>query len=468
MAGKEVVLEPLTRIEGYIRVRVELDEAGDVAEAHAHLTEFRGFEKFLIGRHVTKVPIITPRICGVCPVPHHLASAKAIDAGLGVEPTETARMLRELMLMGGYIHDHPLSIFVLAGPDILLAHLPHEQRGFVELYKRFPEAVGEVVRVRSIGQRIVATLGVQATHPLTAVPGGISKHLSKPDRDALLKDVKEIKKMVIAWHEKFMPTFERFTSEYKGLGKLETNFVGLVKDDNLELYDGKSRIVDSKGEIVADFEPADYLKYIAERTLEYTYAKCCYVRPIGLPGVYRVGPLARVNVAKDSLGVYASKFLKEFKSKYGVAAQETPAYNLARYVCLVYSLERAERLLQDERILGADTRAPIEVKRGEGVGIVEAPRGMLIHHYKWDSNGYIIMANLIVPTTQNSYPIDLSMKKVAERSIRRGKIDETKLWHEVGSVIRAYDPCVSCATHMYGQPTKIEIIDHDGKLVKSI
>jgi len=444
---KEINLEPVTRIEGNIKVRIELDEVGDVVDAHAHLTEFRGFETFLIGRHITRVPFIVPRICGVCPTPHHLASAKAIDAGLQVETTETAKMLRELMLTGGFIHDHTLHLFVLAGPDILLADMPPERRGFVELNNRFPEVVKEVVGVRAVGQRIVATLGVQATHPCTAVPGGISKNLSKKDRDNLLNQVKETKEKVIGWYDKVIPVFEKFADGYKGLGGLETNFVGLVNDDNLDLYNGRPRIVDKKG-AATEFEPSDYLKYVAERTVEYSYAKRCYIKSAGLQdGMYRVGPLARVNVAENSLGEHSAKLLKEFKSKYGAPAQETLAYHFARYICLVYAVERAEQLLEDDKIVSMNIRSPVNIKSGEGVGIVEAPRGMLIHHYRWDSNGYITMANLIVPTTQNSYPIDASMKKVVERSIRKGKVDETKLWHETGAVIRAYDPCISCATH---------------------
>ena len=446
--AKKIELEPITRIEGNIKVSIELDEVGDVVDAHAHLTEFRGFETFLIGRHITRVPFIVPRICGVCPTPHHLASVKAIDAGLQVEPTETAKMLRELMLMGGYIHDHTLHLFVLAGPDILLSDIPPERRGFTELYKRFPEVVKEVVGVRAIGQRIVATLGVQATHPCTAVPGGISKSLSKSGRDNLLKQVREVREKVIGWHDKIIPAFEKFADEYKGLGRIETNFLGLVGGDNLELYDGKSRAVGVKGDVLAEFKPPEYLNHVAENTVEYSYAKRCYIKELGLrDGIYRVGPLARVNVAKSSPGEYSGKFLKEFKSKYGAPAQETLAYHFARYICLVYAVERAEQLLEDDRIVGSNTKASISVRAGEGVGIVEAPRGMLIHHYRWNSSGYVTMANLIVPTTINFYPIDASMKKVVERSIEKGKVDETKLWHETGAVIRAYDPCISCATH---------------------
>lgn len=444
---KEIELEPITRIEGNIKVRIELDDAGDVIDAHAHLTEFRGFETFLIGRHISRVPFIVPRICGVCPTPHHLASVKALDAGLQVEPTETARMLRELMLMGAYIHDHTLHLLVLAGPDILLADMPPERRGFTELYNRFPEVVKEAVGVRAVGQRIVATLGVQATHPCTAVPGGISKSLSKNARDSLLKQVKEVKEKVNGWYDKVIPIFEKFANEYSGLGRLETNFVGLANNNNLDLYDGRPRVVDKKG-AVTEFEPSDYLKHIAERTVEYSYAKRCYIKSFGLQeGIYRVGPLARVNVAEGSLGERSAKLLKEFKNKYGAPAQETLAYHFARYICLVYAVERAEQLLENDGIVGANIRTPVNIKAGEGVGIVEAPRGMLIHHYKWDSNGYVTMANLIVPTTQNSYPIDSSMKKVVARSIRKGEVDEAKLWHETGMVIRAYDPCVSCATH---------------------
>jgi F420-non-reducing hydrogenase large subunit len=470
MTRRVLELEPMTRIEGNIKVTIDLDHEGNVADAHAHLTEFRGFERILVGRYLTKAPLITPRVCGVCPAPHHLASAKALDSGLNIDPTETGRMLRELMLLGAFIHDHILHMFILAGPDILLADLPPEERGFPELLKRIPaQVLRDVVETRAVGQRIVATLGVQATHPMTAVPGGVSKSLSKNDRDRLLNDIREAKKTVNSWYESIiLPYFDKTANELRDLGKLETNFVAVTNNGNLEFYDGRPKVVGPSGETVAEFDAKEYLGHIAETPVDYSYAKRCFVKNLGIEkGIYRVGPLARVNVATDSRLDDSRRLLRDFKKKYGRAAQGPLAYNPARYVCTVYAVERAGELLEDERILRADTRVDYEVNEGEGMGIVEAPRGMLVHNYRWDDQGFITMANLVVPTTMNSYAIDSSMRSVAERSIRRGEVDDRRLWHEVGLTVRAYDPCVSCATHI-DKALLIQIFDSSHRLLKEV
>ena len=447
-----ITLEPMTRIEGHITVRIELDEAGNVTSVNTTFPELRGFETFLIGRHITRVPFIVPRICGVCPTPHHLASVKAIECGLEIEAPKTAELLRELMLMGGTIHDHALHLLVLAGPDMLLADLPHEKRGLPELLKRYPELVRELMKVRSFGQDLVALLGVQATHPCSATPGGIMKGLTKADKDHLLRELGDIKKIVAKWHDEVVTHFTEFSVKYKDLGAISTNFIALTKEGSLEFYEGVSRILSSNGEVISEFPPMNYLKEVAEQTVEYCYAKRCYLRKLGpVNGIYRVGPLARVNVANRAAGELSNEYLREFKKVFGNPSQTTLSYNIARYICLVHAIERAEELLTDERITGRDTMVPIRVKAGEGVGIVEAPRGHLIHHYKWDERGYVTQAVIITPTAMNFYPIDVSLKDVAIRSIQEGRIDEEKLWHEMGLTIRAYDPCISCATHIIGK-----------------
>lgn len=466
---KTIQKEPFTRIEGHLKVSVNLDEKGNVADSHCHMTEFRGFERFLEGRHITKIPILATRICGVCSVPHHIASAKAIDDGLNVNPPASAELLRELMLMGGIIHDHLLHLFVLAGPDFALSNLNPSQRGLVKLHERFPDLVEEVMEIRRIPQRLISKLGGQAVHPLTAVPGGMSKPLSEDDRETLLKDIEEAREKIISWHDSFIePVIEKEVERYRGLGELKTNFAGLVSDENLELYGGKSRIINPDGEIEAEFEPLQYLEHIAEKTVEYTYGKACYVKSLGFPaGICRVGPLSRLNVAKDVKTEHAGEFFRNFKSKYGAVAQETLAYHYARYICTVYAVERAAEILRDDRILGSDLKAPYQVESGEGAGIVEAPRGMLIHHYKWDSSGYLTMANVITPTAINSYPIDSSLKNVAERSVKGGEVNKRRLWHEMGLTIRSYDPCIACATHL-DKEFLIKIFDSEGRLVEKI
>jgi F420-non-reducing hydrogenase large subunit len=420
MTRRVVELEPMTRIEGNIKVTIELNHEGNVADAHAHLTEFRGFERILVGRYLTKAPLITPRVCGVCPTPHHLASAKALDSGLNVDPTETGKMLRELMLLGAYIHDHILHMFILAGPDILLADLPPEERGFPELLKRVPAPVlKDVITTRALGQRIVATLGVQATHPMTGVPGGVSKPLPKSDRDQFLNEIREAKRVVEAWYDAIIvPYFDKAADELQDLGRLETNFMAVTNNGNLEFYDGKPKIVSPSGDTLAEFEPREYLDYIAETPVDYSYAKRCFVKKLGMQkGIYRVGPLARVNVATDSQLDRSKQLLRDFKNRYGNIAQSPLAYNIARYVCTVYAVERAEQLLEDDKILRTDIRQ--------------------------------------------------SYKVVEERSISRGEVDDRRLWHEVGLTVRAYDPCVSCATHI-DKALLIQVFDSSHRLVKEV
>jgi coenzyme F420-reducing hydrogenase alpha subunit len=469
MSTREIVVGPVTRIEGSLKVSIDLDEAGNVSAAHANILEFRGFEKFLTGRLFYKTPIITTRVCGVCPIPHHLAAAKACDAGLGIEITPTAAMLRELMLCGEYIGDHTLQIFVLGGPDMILSDLPERKRGLLELHKRLPSVVKDVVRVRSIGEEIISLLGVQAVHPMTAVPGGINKHLSASEASGLLKIVREAKEKIAEWYDSIViPIIDKSINAYANLGHVKTNYLGLAKDDCIELYDGTCKVVDELGETKNMFQGAQYLDHLQEKTVNYSYAKRVFLKSLGINhGIVRVGALSRVNVSKGASTEFANKVAREFKKKFGSPSSSTLSYYGARYTCLAYAAERAEQLLENPLITSADVKVPWNMKAGEGVGVVEAPRGMLFHHYAWNSEGYITNANLIVPTTTNSYSMDLSMKSVAERSIAKGVVDEEKLRHEVGLTIRAYDPCISCATHL-DDSLQIELKDVHGDVVRKI
>ena len=462
--AKKIELKPVTRIEGSMKVSINLDDKGDVKQARANILEFRGFEAFLQGRHVSKVPTITPRICGVCPVPHHLASIKAIESGLGIEPPETVKMLRELMLVSEHVSDHMLHVFLMAGSDILLADLPLEQRGMVTLYERYPDMMKELFEVRQVTQSIISALGVQAVHPNTAIPGGITKHLSESDRDQFLQGVRQAKNRVLKLYDVLIPELEKALKTYEGLARLDTNFVGLVKNGNMELYDGVVRIIDARGETLSEFNPPEYLEYIAEKSLDYTYAKASYLKSNEFPeDIYRAGPIARVNVAKSVTTELANNYVQEFKSTFGNVVQETLALNLARYICIVYSIERAEQLLEDEKITSKETVPSLEYVAGEGTGIVEAPRGVLIHHFRWNDDGYVTMANIITPTNANSYAIDSSLKKVAERSIKAGKVNETLLEDEIGLTIRAYDPCLSCATHTLSGQMPLDVAIYNSK-----
>ena len=373
------------------------------------------------------------------------------------------------MQMGMFISDHTLQIFVLGGPDMLLPDLPESKRGIVELYNRYPDVVKDVINVRSVGTELVSKLGVQSTHPMTAIPGGINRHLSASDANSLLKHVREAKEKIVGWYDSIViPIIEKSVESYKDLGHLKTNYLGLVKNNNIELYDGTCKVINESGRTLAEFQASEYLNYLQEETVNYSYAKRVYLKSLGITdGMVRVGALGRVNVAEGASTDFANKLAKEFKRKLGSPSHSTLSYYVARYICLVYAVERAQQLLEDPQITDTNVKVPWNMKAGEGVGVVEGPRGLLTHHYAWNAEGYITKANLIVPTTINSYPIDMSMKSVAQRSISGGVVDEEKLRHELGLTVRAYDPCISCATHL-DDSLLIELKNADGNVVKTI
>jgi coenzyme F420-reducing hydrogenase alpha subunit len=466
LTANVLTIKPVTRIEGAMQITIGLDEAGNVEFTHANVQEFRGFERFLCGRHVSKLPTITPRICGVCPVPHHLASLKAIEAGLGIEPPQTAQLLRELMLACEHVSDHMLHMFVLAGPDILLPDLEPEDRGLPSLYAQCPDVVREVFRIRNVTQSLISALGVQAVHPETGVPGGMTTSLSESQRKRYLTGVRLAKDAILKFHDAvWLPQVKKAAERYADLGALDTHFLALSRDDHICLYDGVIRVVGPGSEIVHEVEPAGYLTCIGEKTVDYSYGKLAYLKSSSDGGdILRTGPVGRVNVAESAGTQHANAYMEEFRTLFGEVAQQTLALDFARYVCTVYAIERAEQLLEDERLSSMDVYTPVEYASGEGVGAVEAPRGLLIHHFRWDDAGYVTMANIITPTNMNCYAIDSSLTQAAERSIGAGQVRERQLKDEIGLLIRAYDPCLSCATHALSDPPSllIEIIDSQG------
>ena len=465
----QIEIDPLTRIEGHLKVLVQLDQQGKVARTMADFAEFRGFEKFLEGRLVHRAPIITTRICGVCPVPHHLASVKAIEDGLGLQPTETADKLRELMLMGEILGDHTLHIFILSGVDYLLPDTPPKQRDVVQLYRKYPEVAKEVVYTRAVGQKIIETLGVQAVHPMTAVPGGITKRLEEDTRKKLLEYVLEAKKKVVGWYDAAIaPAVAKFIDEHLDLGQVGSAYMAMSHDGAINFYRGDVGLIDRAGKTIAEFKARNYSDHIVEEPIPYSYGKSVTVKGLGKDkGFVRTGPLARVNVAKKAGTEVADRLLKDLRGKFGSPVHGTLQYNLARYICLVYAAERLEQLLTDPGITKGDVQAEFKMKAGEGAGSVEAARGTLIHHYRWDDEGYITYANIITPTVVNANGFEASLASAASRNISPGKLNEEGLWHEVGLVIRAYDPCISCATHLERALT-IQLCDSDGNSLRAL
>jgi NAD-reducing hydrogenase large subunit len=470
--GEKILINPVTRIEGHARVSIYLDDDGKVEKTFLHIDQFRGFEKFTEGRMFFEMPSITQRICGICPISHHLASAKATDAVLGVDIPRTAKLLRELVHMGQVIQSHSMHFFELAGPDLLLGwDADPKIRNVVGLIEANPELALKAVKLRKYGQEIIDKVAGRRIHPTFAVPGGVNASLDAGRRDEILKGIDEMISYIqegvsIAkdWINKNKEECEKFASFPSG-------YMGLVKEDgSLELYDGKIRFMYKEGgRNLKEFEGKDYLQYIGERVEDWTYLKFPYFKELGWPeGVYRVGPLGRLNVADKISTPIAQEEFKNFKSMNGGKPLEGSIfYHYARLIETIYALERAREILLDKEILSKDVLTYSIPRNREGIGVVEAPRGTLIHHYWVDENGTMKKANLIVSTGHNNWAMSKAVENVAKGYIDGKNLKEGML-NRVEGAIRCYDPCLSCSTHAVGEmPLLVNIYSKDGKLIRT-
>jgi len=442
----EIRITPVTRLEGHAQVRITLNAQNQVERAHFNVVELRGFEKFLIGAAVEEAPRITPRICGICPTSHHLASVKAVDAIYGVQPTETGRKLRELLNHAQYIHSHALHFFMLAAPDFLVGHdAPAADRSVIGIAKKAPALAKKAIEVRKLGQRITEAVGGKPIHPSNAVPGGMSRPLDEAARTNLLAMAKG--GLAIA-KEGWDVARTMMDGTDLTLGTVETGFVAMTKEKRYSPYEGTVEVIGKDRGPLGSFTGTDYTKFIEEFSENWSYLK--FTR-LTNGTFYRVGPLARLNICTSMGTPLADAALKEYHGKFGDLVQAPLAYNLARYVEFLASCERAVELLEDPGITGTDTRAPVSgVKAARGVGIIEAPRGTLIHDYTVNEKGFIEKCNLIVATGQNNYAIDRSVEAVARPLVKDGVLPEAAA-NRIEMVIRAYDPCISCATHAIGR-----------------
>ncbi len=477
---KNIEISPVTRIEGHAKITVQLDDSGNVSDAHFHVMEIRGFEKFLEGAAVEEAPRITPRICGICQTAHHLSSAKATDQIFGLKPPETAQKLRELMLLGQYIHSHSLHFYFLGAPDLVMG--PESDpalRNVVGILKKDPALAKMAIDTRKIGQNITSVVGGKPISPVTAIPGGQSKGITDEERTKLLSQAKNGVEFVENGINVAKPLFEEYSEAIELLGPVESHFGALSNNGNIELYDSPVKVIDKDGNSVYEFEAKDYLDYIEEKVQPWSYLKFPYLKQIGFPeGNYRVGPLARLNIAQDIPTERASQLFGEYKDKYGIA-QNTLLYHYARLIELMYASERAVELLEDDSITGSDIRQGLTEKlmtRDEakesnetrrGVGMIEATRGILIHDYETDDAGFINRANLIVSTGQNNLSMDIGVRETAKAMINGEEVSEG-LKNQLEMIVRAYDPCLSCATHMVNgeSPLILDIHDSEGGLLK--
>lgn len=472
MLAQKITIEPVTRIEGHAKVTIRIDDAGKVEHAYLHINEFRGFEKFCEGRMVFEMPLITPRICGICPVSHHLASAKAGDDAFGAPPPRPASLLRELMHMGQIIQSHGMHFFELAGPDLLLGFDADPAiRNVVGVLQANPALTLKAINLRKWGQEIIRILGGRRIHPSFAVPGGVNKSLTSEERETILSGYDEVIdtiKVAISimqdWAEKNMEDINKFAV-------FKTGYLGLVKPGNtLELYDGQIRLIDREGIELENFEPRNYLDYIAEHVENWSYLKFPYYKKFGYPGgVYRVGPLGRCNASDQITTPMANAELKKFKAiNNGKPVENTLHYHTARLVETLYAAENVKVLLDDPDILRREILNTCRNPKPQGVGVIEAPRGTLIHHYWVKESGQVEKVNLIVSTGHNNYAMSEAVDSVAKTYIHGPDITEGQL-NRVEAAIRAHDPCLSCSTHAVGQmPMIVEVRDSSDQLVKTI
>ncbi len=466
--GRTIHIDPITRLEGHGKVAIFLDEEGEVRDARFHITQFRGFERFCRGRPMEEMPVITQRICGICPISHQLAAAKACDAILDLEIPPAAVLLRRLAHMGQFIQSHALHFFYLASPDLLLGwDADPAVRNVVGVLRHHPEIARRGIGLRRWGQEMIQAVGGKRIHPALAVPGGVIAPLDPARRDALqagLAEAYATADMALAligeWteaHRAEAAAFARFDSLYTGL---------VDTQGRSDLYDGQVRIRRPDGTVAAQFAPSDYLSFIAEHVESWSYLKFPYFRPEGYPaGSYRVGPLARLAAADALATPRAQAALEDFRARTaGDLAGGSLLYHWARMVELLQCIEAAEALLADARLCDREVRRTAAARRPQGIGIIEAPRGTLIHHYQVDGHGAITDVNLIVATGHNNAAMNRAVTLVARQAIRPGTPIAEGACNRVEGAIRCYDPCLSCSTHCLDQTaTPIEVRDARGR-----
>jgi len=468
----KITISPVTRIEGHAKITIKLNEKGKVSRTQFHVTQIRGFERFTEGRPYYEMPAITARICGICPISHLLASVKACDAIMAVQIPETAVRLRELLHFGQTVQSHALSFFHLSAPDLLLGmDSDPAKRNILGILEKHPDVARDGIALRKFGQQVIERLAKERIHPSWTVPGGVNEPLSDENRDRILAELPLAKSIARRTLKFYKGVVDNFQDEIATFGNAPTMYAGLADArGRLQLYDGMIRFRDADGNIAAEVErPREYQKYIGEAALPDSYLKAPFFKPLGFPdGVYRVGPLARLNAADMCGTTEADSELKEFRQRYGRMVHSAFHYHYARLIEILYALEKMEQILDDPSILDKHVRAQAGVNALEGVGIAEAPRGVLIHHYRVNERGAITWANLIIATGHNNLAINQSVEQVARHFVDGKKLQEGML-NRVSAVVRAYDPCLSCSTHALGQtPLRIQLLDADGALVDEI
>jgi len=470
--SQTITIDPVTRLEGHGKITIQLNGQGEVEDAHFHVTQVRGFEKFSEGRPYYEMPGLMARICGICPVSHLIASARACEAIMSVRIPRTAALLRRILNLAQMVQSHALSFFYLASPDLLLGmDFDPKLRNIFGVAAAKPELGRAGVALRRFGQHMIELLGSKRVHPGWVVPGGVTEPLSPAKRDEILAMLPEAYANVGLALAAYKKIADGFQEEIDNFANFPSNFMSLVnEDESIEFTTGALRLIDFRGNIIEDGMVASrYAEVIGEAVEPYSYTKFAYYKPLGYPeGSYRVGPLARLNIARTMGTPRADEELRQFKQLASGPVLSSFHYHHARLVEILYGIEKIEQMLTDPVILDKHVRANAGVNRLEGAGQAEAPRGTLHHHYKVDENGKVTWANLVIATGQNNNAMNKGVLQAARYYVKDGKFTEGVL-NRVEAVVRSFDPCLSCSTHAFGQmPLVVSLVSADGELLDRV
>lgn len=482
---KKITIDPITRLEGHGKIEIFLNDKGDVDKAYLQVPELRGFEKFAEGRAAEEMPRITTMICGVCPTAHHMASTKALDDLWKVEPTSAAKKIRELMYCAFQAEDHILHFVFLGGPDFIVGpQAPAAERNVLGVINKVGlETGGKVIEMRKRLRNVLRIIGGKPIQPSCGLPGGVSKGINEEERKTIIEAGEygvEFCKVALGLFDAVVLKNKDYVELVTGdIYKHKTYYMGLVdKNNKVNFYDGMIRVVDPDGKEFAKFRPQEYLNHIREHVEPWSYVKFCYLKNVGWEGfvdgkdsgIYRVAPLARLNVSDGMATPLAQEaYERMFKTLGGKPVHNTLAFHWARLVEALYACERVLELARDPEITSTDiVNLPTQTPK-EGVGVVEAPRGTLFHHYQTDDNGILTKVNLIVATGNNAAPMWMSVEKAAKSLIHKGQVSDGIL-NMIEMAFRAYDPCHACATHSLPgrMPLEVNVYDAKGELVKTI
>ena len=468
MKKSTIEIKQVTRIEGHASVKIDINQNKEVISAKLIVKELRGFEKILEKMKVVEMPMVTARICGVCPAAHHIVSAKALDRAFGVKPAEAGKMIRELMYMGHIIHSHTMSLFFLSGPDLIMGiDSDPSKRNIIGMSKVYPDIVKQAIELRSMGQKFLEQLGARGVHPVTATAGGVSFSLKDSLRSKLLKDAAKMLKLATSFA---LPIIKKklddFINDYPELVnqmEVKTHYMGTVNNGYLNFYDGLIRVMDPQGNIENEFNSEDYANYISEKAVDWCYLKPTYLETSNGETTYSSNPLSRINVAEKMETQLANEELKIFRKKYGRPCHLSLMQHYARLIEIVYACEKSILLLNNEEIMG-DPRTPINQAAKSAIAHIEAPRGILFHDYVVDDNDLIKNINFIIATQQNFLAINETIEQCASYFLKHSI---SSLRNAIEFSIRTFDPCLSCSTHAFGSSyLPIDIYEHNKKIME--